>query len=243
MADPLPVHKIQGTTHGFLLIRSLEGKILGTGDLIEVAHPGRMVSRLVFHFRDGSIDDETATFSQKGVFRLISDHHVQKGPSFPKPIDVMVNASSGQITSRSLDDKGERQVTTEHLDLPPDVCNGLILTLLGSINPQTPETKVSMVIPTVKPRLVKLSIKPGGEESFSIGGVRRKAIDFVIKIELGGLAGVVAPLIGKQPPDFHVWILGGEAPVFIREEGELYEGGPILRIEQTSPAFDRAPAK
>lgn len=33
------------------------------------------------------------------------------------------------------------------------------------------------------------------------------------------------------------WILGGSSPVFIREEGQLYEGGPIWRTEQNSPAF------
>ena len=33
-------------------------------------------------------------------------------------------------------------------------------------------------------------------------------------MELGGIAGIVAPIIGKQPPDLHVWILGGDAPAF-----------------------------
>jgi hypothetical protein len=44
-------------------------------------------------------------------------------------------------------------------------------------------------------------------------------------------------MIGKQPPNYHIWILGGTAPAFIREEGPLYEGGPIWRIEQISPSF------
>ena len=133
-----------------------------------------------------------------------------------------------------------KQVKTEHLDLPPDTYNGLLLTILESIDPKTPETKVSMLAPTTKPRLVTISIQPGGQVRFSIGGVRRNAIDFVLKVELGGVAGLVAPLIGKRPADYHIWVLGGEAPVFIREVGPLFEGGPILRIEQTSPDFDRS---
>jgi hypothetical protein len=36
---------------------------------------------------------------------------------------------------------------------------------------------------------------------------------------------------------YHIWILGGASPASIREEGQLYEGGPIWRIEQISPEF------
>ena len=51
------------------------------------------------------------------------------------------------------------------------------------------------------------------------------------------MTGIVAPIVGNQPPDFHIWILTGTFPAFIREEGPLYEGGPVWRIEQTSPKF------
>jgi len=44
-------------------------------------------------------------------------------------------------------------------------------------------------------------------------------------------------MVGKQPSDIHVWVLGGEAPAFVREEGQFYEGGPIWRIELTAPVF------
>jgi hypothetical protein len=62
--------------------------------------------------------------------------------------------------------------------------------------------------------------------SFSIEGTRRKAIDYVLYVELGGLTGVIAPLVEKEPADYHIWILHRAHPAFIREEGELYEGGP-----------------
>jgi len=32
------------------------------------------------------------------------------------------------------------------------------------------------------------------------------------KVKIGGVAGLVAPLLGKQPPDTHVWVLTGNAP-------------------------------
>jgi hypothetical protein len=123
------------------------------------------------------------------------------------------------------------------LDLPADVSNGLPPNLLLNISPSTAETKISYVVPGTKPRVVRLSIKPTGSLPFRIGGLRRKATDFSIHVELGGLTGVVAPIIGKAPPDYHIWLQSGTPPAFIREEGPVYEGGPIWRMEQISPTF------
>jgi hypothetical protein len=95
------------------------------------------------------------------------------------------------------------------------------------------------VAPTSRPRLVHIVIASVGEDSVSIGGIRRKAVNYLIKVELGGMSGVVAPLIGKQPADVHFWILGGDAPAFLREEGQFYEGGPIWRVDLVSPAFHK----
>ncbi|MEO6966340.1 MAG: hypothetical protein ABI076_10665, partial [Acidobacteriaceae bacterium] len=68
-------------------------------------------------------------------------------------------------------------------------------------------------------------------------GLRYKATQYVLKTEIGGVAGLVAPLIGKEPKDIHIWILGGIAPAFVKLEGQLYQGGPMWRIELTSPTW------
>jgi len=232
-AEPVKVRHRQGAAHGFVVLKNEGGVRLATGDMTQIVRGDRVTSRLLLRFRDGSVDDDTTVFSERGVFRLISDHHIQRGPSFPKPIDVLINAQTGEITSRSKDGK-RRQ---DHLDLPPDVSNGLPPNLLMNISPTVAETKLAFVAPTEKPRLIQISIKPAGELSFRIGDTKRKATDFVLHAELGGVVGMIAPLIGKQPSDFHIWILEGVSPAFIREEGQLYEGGPIWRIEQISPAF------
>jgi len=234
-ADPVPVLHLQGSAHGFAVLKTLTGAQIATGDMTQIVNGDRVTSRLTFRFRDGSIDDDTTVFSQNGTFRLITDHHIQRGPSFPRPIDVLINALTGQITSHTSDGK----IRQEHLDLPPDVSNGLPPNLLMNILPSTPETKLSFVAPGEKPRLIRVSIKPAGEVPFTIAGTPRKATDYVLHVELGGITGIVAPIIGKQPADYHIWILGGPSPAFIREEGQLYEGGPIWRIEQISPAFPR----
>ncbi|MGI9072284.1 MAG: hypothetical protein ACR2JB_13445 [Bryobacteraceae bacterium] len=88
---------------------------------------------------------------------------------------------------------------------------------------------------------MKLSITPQGEETFSVAGAHHKATRFRVKAELGGIAGMIAPLVGKQPADTDVWVVGGEPPAFVKSEGPRYLGGPIWSIEMTSPVWRRAP--
>jgi hypothetical protein len=237
--EQVPVRHMEGTVHGFLVLRTQQGETLAAGDLIQVVRGDRLISELVFHFKDGSVDDEVTVFSQRDHFRLLSDHHVQKGPAFPHPMDVSINATSGEVRVHSTEN-GKDKVQTEHLDLPPDLANGMILTILKNIRPDTSETKLSYVAAMPKPRLVKLAITPHGEDTFTTAGSTHKATNYVVKVELGGITGVVAPLIGKQPQDTHVWIIGGKAPAFVKMEGPLYQGAPIWRIELTSPVWQQS---
>ena len=229
-AEPIRVRHAEGLVHGFLALRTLEGESIAEGDLIQDARGNRVTSRLIFHFKDGSVYDETAVFSQRGNFRLLSDHLVEKGPTFEHPMEVRFDTNSGQVTVHSSDKDGKEKLENERLEMPADVSNGMVLILLKNIQPDVPETKVSMLAATPKPRMVKLAITSQGEEPFSISGSSRKATHYVVKVEIGGAAGLIAPLLGKQPPDTHVWILGGEAPAFVKSEGPLFVGGPIWRI-------------
>src|SRR5262249_55474885 len=149
-------------------------------------------------------------------------HHVQRGPSFPHSLDMLIDATTGQVTSREKDGK----TIQDHLDLDPDIANGLPLVLLLNLDPSGPPMRLSMIAPIAKPRLIHVLISGEGEDPLTIAGVRHKATNFRIKIELGGVTGLVAPIVGKQPSDIHVWVLGGEAPAFVKEEGQFYEGGP-----------------
>ncbi len=229
-AAPVPVRHKEGVAHGFLILRTLEGKILAAGDSIQVTRDDQITAEVSLRFRDGSLHDETTVYSQREAFHLVSDHLVQKGPSFPRPMEVLIDATKREVTVHYNHD-GKEKIQTEQLDLPEEAANGLMLTLLKNIEPETPQTTVSLVAANPKPRVVKLVISSNGKRPFSAGGVRRKATEFVIKVELGGVAGLVAPVLGKKPPDTHVWIYGGKAPTFLRFEGALYEGGPIWRIE------------
>lgn len=236
-AEAVRVRHLSGTIHGFLDLRSEDGAVVASGDLIQFTHGGQVTARAVFRFKDGSVDDETTVFSQRGTLQLISDRHIQKGPAFPHPMDVLIDCRSGQVTVRSVGKDGKEEVKTDRLALPADLANGMVPFVIENLPPDTKETTVSMVVAAPKPRIVKLVISSRGEEPFSVVGSSRQSVHYEIKIDLGGVAGVVAPLIGKQPPNIQAWIIGGDAPTFIREQGPMYADGPVMTIELASPIW------
>ena len=94
----------------------------------------------------------------------------------------MIDASTGQVKVRYTEDKGNEKIVAQRLELPLDVANGLLFTLVKDIKPSVPQTIVSMVAATPKPQLVKLAIIPRGEEPFTIGNFRHKAMHYVVKV-------------------------------------------------------------
>ena len=86
-AAPVPVRFAEGSLHGFLVLSTTGDVLLASGDLLQVARDGGVKSRLVFHFKDGSVFDETVVFTQRDVFTMQSYHLVQRGPVFPEDID------------------------------------------------------------------------------------------------------------------------------------------------------------
>jgi hypothetical protein len=233
----------EGLLHGFLVLSTLDGTPIASGDLIQVPHGNQITSRLTYHFKDGSREEETAVFSQRGHFRLISYHLVQKGPAFHHATEVSITASTGQVTIQYTDDDGKEKTENERLKLPPDLANGLVLTLMKNLAPDAPPLEVSMVVATPKPRLVKLAISSRPKDPFSLAGSAREALHYAIKVEIGGIVGLVAPWLGKQPPDSHVWILGGESPTFVKSETLSYMGGPIWRTELVAPVWPKSEVK
>ncbi len=236
-AEPVAVRYTEGVVHGFLALRGPDGASLADGDLIQVARGTRVTTRLVFHFKDGSLQDETSVFSQRDRFRLLKDHLVQTGPAFPHPLDLSIDGASGQVHVKYTDDRGRDKETDEHFDLPSDLANGLVLTMLKNARPDAPPSSLSLIVATPEPRLVHLLVTAAGEDSFLVGGERRRARHYVLKTKIGGVAGLLAPIAGKAPPDAHVWILPGEAPTFIRAEQPFYAGGPLWRMDLISPRW------
>jgi hypothetical protein len=230
-----------GALHGFLSIRSEGGVHLGYGELSQIAVGDRVTAHLVYHFLDGSLDDETTVFTQGKTFQFVSDHHIQRGPFFPKPSDITVEAN-GQVTMRSVDKNGETKVETNTMDIPPDLSNGMVGTILQNIPADAPEFKMGMIVPSGKGRAIKLDVTPDAKQTFRTAGTTRKASVFRVKTEIGGAAGVIAPLVGKKPGDILVWVLEGEPPTLVRIVGPLGEGTATVSLEVAGTSFPKNPA-
>jgi hypothetical protein len=238
VADEVPVRNREGRFHGFLVLQDLNDQLLASGSSVQYTQGNRVINELAFRFKDGSVYQETAVYSQDRRFRLLTYHLVRKGPAFKGAMDMSLNTSTGQVAIRYTDDDGKEKTINERLELPRDLANGMVPTLLAHIGPSDPKT-LSMLVATPKPRLVKLEISAAGEDSFTVGGSAGKATRYVVKVEIGGISGLVAPIIGKQPPDTHVWIVGGKAPGFLKSEGPMFQDGPVWRIALASPVWPK----
>jgi hypothetical protein len=237
------VRHSEGLVHGFLLLRSLEGKVVAEGDLAQNTIGNIVTSRLTYHFKDGSLHEESSVFSQSRTFHLLKYHLTQKGPAFPHQQDLMIDAKKGEVSVSYTDDDGKEKVTHDRLDVPADLANGIMQTVMKNIRPSENQVRVSIIAATPKPLVVKLQISPDGEETFKIGDSQRKASRFEITVEIPGIKGWFAHLMGKQPPPTKVWILDGTAPAFVKSEGPLCMDCPVWRTELASPVWEEKPAQ
>ncbi len=60
---------------------------------------------------------------------------------------------------------------------------------------------------------------------------------FRIHPELGGIVGVIAPLIGLQTKDVMVWVLEGDEPAVVRIVGQRGGYGPVVSSELEGASF------
>jgi len=88
-------------------------------------------------------------------------------------------------------------------------------------------TTVQIIAFTPKPRLVKMLLTPAAQDSVQVNEAAMTATRFLVRPQLG----LIASMLITDVPDLKCWILGGEAPAFIRFEGPLYLMGPIWRID------------
>ncbi len=239
LAEPIAVKNIQRPMHRLMVARSEDGKTLANGEFTQTAQGDEVTMRMTYKFLDGSLDEETTTYSQRGVFRLVRNHHVQKGPFFQKQVDYLVEADKATATRRTVDGDGKAHDERQHFDLPDDVSNGFVGTLLLNVAPNAAPFRVGMLAPVGMGRLIRILISPEGEQPFHANGQTLKATVFRIHPELGGVVGAIARLIGLQPKDVMVWIQEGEEPAVVRIVGQLGGYGPVVSSELEGTSFGR----
>ena len=238
-AAPVTVRHPEGSSLGFLLLQTLDGKTVATGEMTVEEHGKDWQGRLVFHFNDGSVDDDTTIFTQHGTFHVISDHRIQKGPFFPVQMDTLIE-DNGTVISKTIGRDGKEKVSQDHMDIPPDLANGMMGAFLDNLDPSAETAEVSMFLGSGKPTHATMQIHKDGVDEFRVGGLVRHARRYRIHIDLGGAKALLAPMVGKQPKDVYIWISEGVSPTVVREEGQTFEDGPVLRMVLTSPRVEVA---
>ena len=238
-AEPIPVRHIQGSMHRVMVARNEAGTIIANGEFSQLAQGDEVTMRLTYNFTDGSLDEETTTYRQQDTFRLVRNHHIQKGPFFVKIVDFLVEAATGIATSRTEDKNGKIHVESHHIDLPNDLANGFVGTLLLNVQRNAAPFRVGMLAPVAGGRLIQLLISSEGEQPFQRAGQSLKATVFRIHPELGGIVGVIARVIGLQPKDVMVWVLEGQEPAVVRIVGQLGGYGPVISSELEGTSFGK----
>jgi hypothetical protein len=84
VAAPVRVRYVEGSLHGFLALRSIDGALVAEGDLLQNVRGEVAEKRMVFRFKDGSVLEESVAFTQKIVYTMQSYHLLQRGPIFRK---------------------------------------------------------------------------------------------------------------------------------------------------------------
>jgi len=241
-AAPVSVRFVEGATHGFLVLRTVNGVLIASGDLLQVGRRGQIESRMVFRFKDRSVLDETVVFTQQRVFTMQSYHLVRRGPAFTEDTEISLEPASGKyrVNTKARKD-GQEKVLDGTLELPTDVYNGMVITVAKNLPKGASET-VHIVAFTPTPRLIQLELAPAGEHKVLIGELAKTATHYVLRPRLSSWLKLFATLLGRVPPDSHAWIVtDNEPPAFVRFEGPLDTMGPVWRIETTSPRWSDDP--
>ncbi len=234
---PVAVRYPEGVVHGFLVLRSESGAVLAHGDLLQTPKGGAVTTETVFRFGDGSLLDETAVFAQDNAFKLLSYHLLQRGPTFDRDLEFDLVRARGtyRLTAKDHED-GAEQTDTGTVEVPADLYNGLVPTIVKNLAAGDSAT-VHLLALTPKPRMIQLEMKSADRREVLVGAHRETVVHWVVHPKLGTLTGFFAKLLGKTPPDNHVWIVTEGVPAFLRFEGPLYVKGPIWRIELSAPTW------
>jgi hypothetical protein len=239
--SPLPVRYLEGVTHGFLALATPDSTLLSYGDQLQVMKGLDTVeARMLFKFKDGSLLDETVTYSERRVFTMLTYRLTQQGPAFKQDLDVRMDRSTGTYRVATKDHKdGKEKVREGTLDLPPDVYNGMVMLVAKNLEKGASAT-IHFVAFTPEPRIIQLEYTPIGSAKVAPPELPGTMIKYRVKPILGVLLKVMSAVLGRTPPDNYAWIIHETVPAFVRFEGPLSMDGPVWRIETTAP---RWPAK
>ncbi|MBL8072081.1 MAG: hypothetical protein JNM35_13405 [Nitrospira sp.] len=238
LAAPIEVIYPEGVSEGFVTLKSMDGKKLADGELSQMTTGAdRLASRLTFRFTDGSLYDETVTFSQKKHLAMLSYQLKQRGPAFPEPLTISLNGQTGEYQVRRHEQTNAEPPISGRINLPSDVYNGMTITALKNLRGKT-GASIHMVVFNPDPKIYELDlqlIEHEATQNTNRKEVKAAAAHYVLTPKLGWFMSTLASLVRRTIPEYHFWLIKKDAPAFVRFEGSLYPDGPTWIVEQMSP--------
>jgi hypothetical protein len=121
---------------------------------------------------------------------------VQRGPSFTEDIEISLERATGKyrVKTRARKD-GQEKMIEGTIELPADVYNGMILTVVKDLPKGTSET-VHYVAFTPAPKLIQIELSPAGEQKVMVGQLPKTAVHYVLKPQLGAWLTFFATVLG-----------------------------------------------
>jgi hypothetical protein len=233
IAAPVEIRFPEGVSKGFLVLRDKDGELLAEGEVSQAATgAGRVVNRMLFRFKDGSVHDESVTFSQNRMLKLLQYQLEQKGPAFPQPVKVTLNGETGAYTVR--EGRSSKAELKGRIHLPSDVYNGLTITVLKNL-PSPSERVFHLVAFDPEATVYKMVVSPVGTDEVEAAGTTMRAVHYKMKPVLGWWMKTLAWITKKTIPEYDFWVTNDSLPAFVRFEGALYDEGPSWRILQAVP--------
>src|SRR5439155_1347423 len=116
---------------------------------------------------------------------------------------------------------GDDKPTEDSIELPENLHHVITGNILKNLAPGA-SAAGHMLAFTPKPYRLDTTLRAEGKDKFFAGDVARTATRYLLKMELRGVTGVVASILGKDPPQVRYWSSTGAAPGFGRVEGAVH---------------------
>jgi len=105
--------------HGFLVLRTVNGILIASGDLLQVGRGGDLESRMVFRFKDGSVFDETVVFTSSGSLPCRATAWCSAGPYSPRTRDLAAGSLRKVLRENQVHKDGREEAIDGTFDCPP----------------------------------------------------------------------------------------------------------------------------
>lgn len=220
----------EGSSHGFPILRDLQGKKLADGEFLQWVEGGRLHIRNSYDFGNGHRVEEVATFQQSPTV-IQETLYWREFLAGILQRQFEVDLRSGRAAAQKREEEEMKQ-WSENLKIEPGrAFAGVGFTIaIKSVRERLrngEKVELQAIGFTPKPRLVSVEISYAGLDEVMMSGRTIRADRFVIHPQIPKIARLVV-----EAPDTRIWLTHLPPAGFVRWEGAFAEpDDPIVRVD------------